>query len=615
MSGSGPSPRLPRGSIKARLPLLIVALLTASVVAFGALAYFEVERSFLTASRERVQNVARQLAQLLGQSVQPRLEEVRRLAARPSIRTLLQSSAPAPDAAARAEIAEFLKTSPQTLAVDVWSAAGTRVLGLANAPVAADAAAAVNTSKPVGPGITPLQQYGAVITYDVVGAVTADDAAAGRAGSAPALGYVVIRRRGSTPGAAAMVRQLLGGAMSVQFGTRRGGVWTDLSRATAAPPETALATTGPAEYTDASGVARIGASAGMGGAPWVVWVSTSRSDALAGVRSFLWRLGYVGLATIVIGALAAWWLARRVTAPLVELTQAAEAMAAGNFSRRVPVGPKSEVGRLGHSFNVMAERVEDGYARLDARVQERTRELEATLHTLKETQESLVRREKLAMLGQLASGVGHELRNPLGVMTNAVYYLELVQPDAPEEIRDYHGILKSQIGLAERIVSDLLDFSRIRPPRREEISLARLVDDQLVRLGKFEGVTIAKDVSEDLPSADIDPVQMGQVVLNLLLNGVQAMEERGGVLTIRGRVVDEGVALDVTDTGPGVPPELREKIFEALFTTKARGIGLGLAVSRSLAVANGGALTVSQPAEGGAMFTLVAPAVRVEVTR
>jgi signal transduction histidine kinase len=527
---------------------------------------------------------------------------------------LLQSSAPAPDAAARAEIAEFFKTSPQTLAVDVWSAAGTRVLALPNAPVAADAAAAVNTSKPAGPGITALQQHGTVITFDVVGAVTADDPGVGRAASAPALGYVVIRRRGSTPGGAAMIERLLGGGMSVQFGTRHGGVWTDLSRATPAPPESALGITGPGEYTDQSGVPRIGASAGISGVPWLVWVSTSRSDALAGVRSFLWRLGYVGLATILIGALVAWWLARRVTAPLVELTQAAEAMAAGDFSRRVPVGPTSEVGRLGHSFNVMATRVEDGYARLDARVQERTRELEATLHTLKETQESLVRREKLAMLGQLASGVGHELRNPLGVMTNAVYYLELVQPDAPEEIRDYHGILKSQIGLAERIVSDLLDFSRIRPPRREEISLARLVDDQLVRLGKVEGVTIAKDVSEDLPSADIDPVQVGQVVLNLLLNGVQAMEDRGGVLTIRGRVVDEGVALDVIDTGPGVPPELREKIFEALFTTKARGIGLGLAVSRSLAVANGGALTVSQPPEGGAMFTLVAPAVRVEVT-
>jgi signal transduction histidine kinase len=195
-----------------------------------------------------------------------------------------------------------------------------------------------------------------------------------------------------------------------------------------------------------------------------------------------------------------------------------------------------------------------------------------------------------------------------------VYYLELAQPDAPGDVRDYHGILKSQIGLAERIVSDLLDFSRIRPPQREEVSLARLVDEQLVRLGRIDGVTARNEVAEDLPLASIDPVQVGQVVLNLLLNAAQAMEATGGVITIRGRIVDGGVGLDVIDTGPGVALELREKIFEALFTTRSRGIGLGLAVSRSLAAANGGTLTVTNAPEGGAVFTLVSPAVAAEVT-
>ena len=98
---------------------------------------------------------------------------------------------------------------------------------------------------------------------------------------------------------------------------------------------------------------------------------------------------------------------------------------------------------------------------------ERTAGLEQTLTTLRDTQEQLVRREKLAMLGQLASGVGHELRNPLGVMTNAVYYLEMIQPDAPPDVQEYLGILRAQIGLAEKIVGDLLDFSHIRPPRRD----------------------------------------------------------------------------------------------------------------------------------------------------
>jgi signal transduction histidine kinase len=620
MGGAEQHPRPSRGSIRVRLPLLMAGLLTASVAAFAALAYYEVERSFIAASRERVQGVARQLAQLLGQSVQPRLDEARRLASRPGLRAAVRSTDPVARAsaldAAHADVAAFLKANPQTVAVDVWDANGERVLGVPgppspNAPAIPPAVAV--TARPTAAGATALHDHGGnLLTYDVAAAITAEDPS-GSAAASPVVGYVVLRRRASTPGAAASVGRLLGGGLSVQFGSRR-GVWTDLSQVMPAPPDAALAGSGPAEYTGPAGEARIGASAGLSTAPWLVWVSVSRGVALAGLRAFLWRLGLVGLATIVVGAVVGWWLAGRVTRPLVSLTHAAEAIAAGDFSRRVPPGPHNEVGRLGQAFNVMATRVEDGYARLDARVQDRTRELEATLQTLKETQESLVRREKLAMLGQLASGVGHELRNPLGVMTNAVYYLEMIQPDAPGEVREYHDILKSQIGLAERIVSDLLDFSRIRPPQREEVSFARLVDEQLARLGKVDGVTVRNEVPEDLPPVHIDPIQVGQVVLNLLLNAAQAMEQTGGVITIRGRIVDETVALDVIDTGPGVAPELREKVFEALFTTRARGIGLGLAVSRSLAVANGGTLTVTNVPEGGAMFTLLAPAVPAEVT-
>lgn len=613
----------PRGSIRARLPLLMATLLAAGVVAFAALAWHEVERAFLTASGERVQGVARQLALLLAQSVLPRVDEARRLAARPAIRAAVT----APDQAARAaalpaalaELQAFLKANPQTVAVGLWDTDGELLLTAAGAPMPGQPplpAVVVTTSRPRGAGVAPLQdQGGNVVTYDVASAITIDESGAAAAPAPPASGFVVLRRRATTPGAAAAIQQLLGGGLAVQFGARQEGAWTDLSRALPPPPAEALASTGPTDYTGADGDRRIGASAVLTAPSWIVWVSVARHDALTGLRPFLWRLVLVGLAVIGVGALVSWHLARRITTPLVSLTQAAEAIAGGDFSRRVPQGPRNEVGRLGLAFNSMATKVEDGYARLDARVQERTRELEATLQTLKETQESLVRREKLAMLGQLASGVGHELRNPLGVMTNAVYYLELVQPDAPSEIREYHGILKSQIGLAERIVSDLLDFSRIRPPQREEVSLARLVDEQLVRLGRVDGVTARNEVAEDLPLVNIDPMQVGQVVLNLLLNAAQAMEATGGVITTRGRVVDGGIALDVIDTGCGVAPELREKIFEALFTTRSRGIGLGLAVSRSLAAANGGTLTVANAPEGGAVFTLVSPAVGAEVTK
>jgi signal transduction histidine kinase len=227
---------------------------------------------------------------------------------------------------------------------------------------------------------------------------------------------------------------------------------------------------------------------------------------------------------------------------------------------------------------------------------------------LQEAQDQLVRREKLAMLGQLASGVGHELRNPLGVMSNAVYYLEMVLESASTEVREYLGIIRGQIALSEKIVGDLLDFARIKPPRSDIVALDTLVGDQLSRLDPPAGVRIVQDFQQGLRPVHVDRVQMGQVVLNLLANAFQAMEDDTGTLTLRGAEVAAGrVRLDVTDTGVGIPEEDLSKIFEPLYTTKARGIGLGLAVARSLAEANRGALTVTSRPGEGATFSLELP--------
>jgi len=309
---------------------------------------------------------------------------------------------------------------------------------------------------------------------------------------------------------------------------------------------------------------------------------------------------------VVLGALLAWVISRRITAPLSDLTAAAEAVAGGDLSRRVRSARSDEVGRLADAFNTMADQVQAGYTRLDTGIKARTAELEQAVSQLHDTQEQLVRREKLAMLGQLASGVGHELRNPLGVMTNAVYYLEMVQPDAAPDVQEYLGILRSQIGLAEKIVGDLLDFSRIRPPRRDVIAVADIVAAQQARLTVPADVTLSVDLPADLPRVSVDAVQIGQILFNLLINGIQSLDGRGGTIRVGASVADGRVRLHVEDDGPGVPPDLRAKIFEPLFTTKARGIGLGLAVSRSLAEANSGALDLDDSARG-ARFTLSLP--------
>src|SRR5690606_1723689 len=134
-----------------------------------------------------------------------------------------------------------------------------------------------------------------------------------------------------------------------------------------------------------------------------------------------------------------------------------------------------ELGRLAGAFNQMAERVDDRRHSLETQVAERTETLQQALARLSEAQDQLLRQERLATLGQLAGSVGHELRNPLGVMTNALYYLDAVQSDASPKVREYMQILRDQVGVSERIVSDLLDFGRVGSPDRTMVGVARVV--------------------------------------------------------------------------------------------------------------------------------------------
>jgi PAS domain S-box-containing protein len=244
--------------------------------------------------------------------------------------------------------------------------------------------------------------------------------------------------------------------------------------------------------------------------------------------------------------------------------------------------------------------------KLEEMVAERT-------HALREAQEQLLRQERLATLGQLAGGVSHELRNPLGVIANAVYYLKMIQPDASEKIKQYHTILEEETRAAEKIISDLFDFSRDMYVDREAIAAPELAHNILQRHPAPPGVNVAQDFEASLPRLYADSYQMTQVLGNLIVNAYQAMPKgKGGEVTIRGRrsTLDNqpAVAISVSDSGVGIPPENMEKIFEPLFTTKPRGIGLGLAVCKKLVEANNGRIEVQSESGQGSTFTIVLPA-------
>jgi PAS domain S-box-containing protein len=263
---------------------------------------------------------------------------------------------------------------------------------------------------------------------------------------------------------------------------------------------------------------------------------------------------------------------------------------------------------------------------LEQKVRERTSQL-------LEAQEELVRKEKLSILGQLAGSVGHELRNPLGVMNNAVYFLKNVMPDANGTVREYLNIIKSEIDISQRIIGDLLGFARVKTPQTQSVPVQEIIKRSLDACVIPDNVTIQTDLPDTLPALQVDPLQMGQVFQNLIVNAVQAMPKGGSVrvsarrlASSKGQVAREGrqvslthdpgpltldgdfVEISVTDTGEGIAPENKKKIFQPLFTTKGQGIGLGLVVTKRLTEANGGTIAVESQWGKGTTFALTLPA-------
>ncbi|MBE7549530.1 MAG: PAS domain-containing protein [Anaerolineales bacterium] len=237
--------------------------------------------------------------------------------------------------------------------------------------------------------------------------------------------------------------------------------------------------------------------------------------------------------------------------------------------------------------------------RLEEMVAERTT-------ALRSAQEQLLRQEKLAVLGQLAGGVAHELRNPLGVIANAVYFLNIVLAEADPVVIEYLDIIGSRVHEAETIVADLLNLSRVRPANREPVSLLELITEVLANHPPVEGIKVAVNLPPNLPPAFVDRQQIQQVLTNLVTNAYQAMPD-GGELGFSAEVDQRQIRLLVSDTGCGMPPQVMTRIFEPLYTTKARGIGLGLPVSKNLVEINGGQIEVTSQENQGSTFTITLP--------
>jgi two-component system CheB/CheR fusion protein len=225
----------------------------------------------------------------------------------------------------------------------------------------------------------------------------------------------------------------------------------------------------------------------------------------------------------------------------------------------------------------------------------------------KQIEEQLRRSEKLAVLGHLAGGVGHELRNPLGAIKNAAYFLNMVLEKPKPEIKETLEILDEEVASCEHIISSLLDFARQKKPTRRKVDIEDVIQETLSHMRVTERVEVVSQLEKAVPPILADPDQLSQVFGNIILNAIQAMPE-GGQLVIKSSVPEPGwVAISFADTGVGIPAEAMTNVFEPLFTTKAKGVGLGLTIVKTLVEGHKGTIEVQSESGKGSTFTVKLP--------
>jgi signal transduction histidine kinase len=215
----------------------------------------------------------------------------------------------------------------------------------------------------------------------------------------------------------------------------------------------------------------------------------------------------------------------------------------------------------------------------------------------------LQRAERLATLGQVAGGVAHELRNPLNVVKTSVYYLLNARNPTPEKRDEHLRRIERQVGLADGVITALSNFARMPLPDLRPVDVETLVREALELNPPGDGVRVELDLPEALPPVLSDPDQLRIVFGNLFRNARDAMAD-DGVLTVRGRPQGGFVDVAVADSGVGIAAEDLGRIMEPLYSTKARGLGLGLAIARAILDKNQGSLRVESEVGRGSTFTV-----------
>ena len=303
-------------------------------------------------------------------------------------------------------------------------------------------------------------------------------------------------------------------------------------------------------------------------------------------------------------------LTRLVKKPIRRLIETMSEVEKGNLEVKVDLGTRDELGRLAQNFSSMVEKLSTAQKAVE-----------------KQHRQQMDQVQHLASLGELAASVAHEIRNPLAGIKLAIQVLSR-EPGLAEDHRETVAEIMRQIDRLDKTMTDLLLYSRVRPPEIRPVSLPQVVDDALSSLKEefqLGGIRVEKSFDPAIPLLPLDSEQIVRVFLNLFLNALQAMP-KGGILKIEtkgresGRIREEGLIppegpldgknwaeITVADTGEGMGPEVLKEIFRPFFTTKAKGTGLGLSVSRRIVEQQRGRIFAESQIGAGTKFFLIFP--------
>ena len=329
-------------------------------------------------------------------------------------------------------------------------------------------------------------------------------------------------------------------------------------------------------------------------------------------------VGFIAIASLSVG----FFVHRLVYLPLRDLESGARRLSTGNLDQPIPVRSGDEFGKLAASFNAMTNALRNSRAELRDWAHTLKQKVEERTQELRRAQAETVRGEKLASVGLLASGIAHELNNPLTGILTFSHLLRQKMPDNSSDAEDLDLVIDETKRCAA-IIKRLLDFAREKQPEKEFTDLNHVIEDTVrivERPAHLRDIEITLDLDRTLPEIWIDADQIKQVIMNMLVNAQHAVAEKGNIAIRTRRSPHErapapGVApipmaeMSIVDTGCGIPEQNLQQIFDPFFTSKAvgKGTGLGLSVSHSIVEAHGGLIEVKSKVGEGSTFRIFLP--------